>query len=148
MGPPTAMVHEASVNRPNIVAGPVTVTGSALPVTFEGLSFMSCTCTVTAPLHWLAVTVCAALVNASFAGGPTPTLSVCIAGSSPGALAVTVAIPGTEGVNPGIQSEAFSALVALGYKPPEVTRLLKLAEAGAETTEDLIRRALQVAAKR
>ncbi|MEY4933299.1 MAG: hypothetical protein RLZZ403_1619 [Pseudomonadota bacterium] len=66
-----------------------------------------------------------------------------------GAVATTtVAIPGTEGVNPGIQSEAFSALVALGYKPPEVTRLLKLAEAGAETTEDLIRRALQVAAKR
>ncbi len=65
-----------------------------------------------------------------------------------GAVSVTVAIPGTEGVNPGIQSEAFSALVALGYKPPEVTRLLKLAEAGAETTEDLIRRALQVAAKR
>jgi Holliday junction DNA helicase RuvA len=66
-----------------------------------------------------------------------------------GAVAATsLAIPGTEGVNPGIQSEAFSALVALGYKPPEVTRLLKLAEAGAETTEDLIRRALQVAAKR
>ena len=62
--------------------------------------------------------------------------------------AVVTAIPGTEGINPGIQSEAFSALVALGYKPPEVTRLLKLAEAGAETTEDLIRRALQVAASR
>ncbi len=48
---------------------------------------------------------------------------------------------------PGIQAEAFGALVALGYKPPEVIRLLKLAEAGATTTEDLIRRALQVAAR-
>ena len=48
---------------------------------------------------------------------------------------------------PGIQAEAFGALVALGYKSPEVTRLLKLAEAGATTTEDLIRRALQVAAR-
>jgi holliday junction DNA helicase RuvA len=46
----------------------------------------------------------------------------------------------------GAQAEAFGALVALGYKPVEVTRLLKSAE-GATTTEDMIRRALQAAAK-
>jgi Holliday junction DNA helicase RuvA len=65
-----------------------------------------------------------------------------------GAVAAMPANPAGGTAQSGIQSEAFSALVALGYKPPEVTRLLKLAEAGAETTEDLIRRALQVAAKR
>lgn len=52
----------------------------------------------------------------------------------------------------GPQAEAFSALVALGYKPPEVTRLLKAVESasapGAQTTEELIRRALQAAAAR
>lgn len=47
----------------------------------------------------------------------------------------------------GIQTEAFSALVALGYKPAEVTRLLKGVD-GATTTEELIRGALQAAAKR
>lgn len=53
-----------------------------------------------------------------------------------------------EGIAPGIQAEAFSALVALGYKPPEVTRLLKMVDADAKTTEDLIRGALQAAARR
>lgn len=45
----------------------------------------------------------------------------------------------------GAEGEAFAALVALGYKPAEATRLIKSAagsEAGA-STEDLIRRALQ-----
>lgn len=52
------------------------------------------------------------------------------------------------GVAVGAQAEAFSALVALGYKPSEVTRLLKTVEGAADaTTEDLIRRALQTAAK-
>jgi Holliday junction DNA helicase RuvA len=46
-----------------------------------------------------------------------------------------------------VHGEAFSALVALGYKPAEVTRLLKLAGAGDGSVEDLIRRALQAAAK-
>lgn len=46
----------------------------------------------------------------------------------------------------GAQAEAFSALVALGYKPAEVTRLLKAVDPAARTTEDLIRGALQVAA--
>jgi holliday junction DNA helicase RuvA len=43
-------------------------------------------------------------------------------------------------------AEAFSALVALGYKPAEVTRLLQRADASAVTTEDLIRQALRAAA--
>jgi Holliday junction resolvasome RuvABC DNA-binding subunit len=41
----------------------------------------------------------------------------------------------------GAQGEAWSALVALGYKPPEATRMLN--GAGSGTTEELIRRALQ-----
>jgi Holliday junction DNA helicase RuvA len=44
-------------------------------------------------------------------------------------------------------SEAFSALVSLGYKPAEVTRLLKAADGGDGSTEDLIRRALQAAVR-
>jgi holliday junction DNA helicase RuvA len=43
--------------------------------------------------------------------------------------------------------EAFSALVALGYRPPEALRLLKLVEDKAKTTEELIRAALQAAAR-
>lgn len=46
----------------------------------------------------------------------------------------------------GAQAEAFSALVALGYKPAEVTRLLKSVDASVQTTEEVIRRALQTAA--
>lgn len=53
----------------------------------------------------------------------------------------------TPGVAAGPQAEAFSALVALGYKPSEVTRLLKAVEGKAHTTEDMIRGALQAAAK-
>jgi holliday junction DNA helicase RuvA len=45
------------------------------------------------------------------------------------------------------QSEAFSALVALGYKPPEVTRLLKAVDEPGLTTTEIIRRALRSAAK-
>jgi Holliday junction DNA helicase RuvA len=45
------------------------------------------------------------------------------------------------------ESEAFGALVALGYRPAEATRLLKAVEGGTQTTEDLIRRALQSAAR-
>ena len=46
----------------------------------------------------------------------------------------------------GAEGEAYAALVALGYKPAEATRLIKTAMAGearAANTEDLIRRALQ-----
>ncbi len=45
------------------------------------------------------------------------------------------------------QSEAFSALIALGYKPPEVTRLLKAADEPGLSTTDIIRRALKSAVK-
>ena len=52
-------------------------------------------------------------------------------------------------VAPGAQSEAYSALVGLGYKPVEATRLLRTAGEESETlsTEELIRRALQGAAR-
>ena len=45
------------------------------------------------------------------------------------------------------EAEAVAALVALGYRPPEATRLLKAAGPGTHSTEELIRRALQSAAK-
>jgi len=55
--------------------------------------------------------------------------------SLPGAAAMTaVASP---------EAEAFGALVALGYRPAEATRLLKSAGPGTHSTEELIRRALQ-----
>ncbi len=62
-------------------------------------------------------------------------------------------VPSGEGVAPaaaanGAQAEAFSALVALGYKPAEVTRLLKSVDPAARTVEELIRGALQVAAQK
>lgn len=43
--------------------------------------------------------------------------------------------------------EAFGALVALGYRPAEAQRLLKLVDDKASATEDLIRAALQAAAR-
>jgi holliday junction DNA helicase RuvA len=46
----------------------------------------------------------------------------------------------------GAHGEAFSALIALGYKPIEVTRLLKIVDPSVQTTEEIIRRALQAAA--
>jgi Holliday junction DNA helicase RuvA len=45
------------------------------------------------------------------------------------------------------EGEAFGALVALGYRAAEATRLLKAVEPGTYTTEELIRRALQGAAR-
>ena len=44
-------------------------------------------------------------------------------------------------------AEAFAALVGLGYRPAEATRLLKTAGPGTHSTEELIRRALQSAAQ-
>jgi holliday junction DNA helicase RuvA len=49
------------------------------------------------------------------------------------------------GVSP--ESEALGALIGLGYKPAEAARLLKAVEVGVHTTEELIRRALQGAAR-
>jgi Holliday junction DNA helicase RuvA len=45
------------------------------------------------------------------------------------------------------ESEAYDALVALGYRPAEATRLLKAVGPGTHSTEELIRRALQGAAR-
>ena len=53
---------------------------------------------------------------------------------------------GTIAAPVGIAAEAYSALLALGYKPGEATRLLKNAGAGG-STEELIRSALQGAAR-
>ena len=60
---------------------------------------------------------------------------------------------GTDGAAaPGValsspQGEAFAALIALGYKPPEATRLLKAADEPGLSTTEMIRRALKSAAK-
>jgi Holliday junction DNA helicase RuvA len=68
----------------------------------------------------------------------------------PGLIA-SVAVPGApaQRAQPEAQAEAYSALVALGYKPVEATRLLKGlgSEGAALGTEELIRRALQGAAR-
>ena len=56
-----------------------------------------------------------------------------------------VVVPGTVESPGGPQAEAYSALVALGYKPPEAIRLLKAVDASVQTTEEIIRRALQAA---
>ena len=45
------------------------------------------------------------------------------------------------------ESEAYGALVALGYRPVEAARLLKAVGPGTHSTEELIRRALQGAAR-
>jgi holliday junction DNA helicase RuvA len=58
--------------------------------------------------------------------------------TSDGALNATASAPG---LNP--EAEAFGALVALGYRPAEATRLLKAAGPGTHSTEELIRRALK-----
>jgi holliday junction DNA helicase RuvA len=60
------------------------------------------------------------------------------AGSAGAAGTVALATP---------QSEAFSALIALGYKPPEVVRLLKAVDEPDLATTEIIRRALKSAAK-
>jgi Holliday junction DNA helicase RuvA len=54
-------------------------------------------------------------------------------------------VAGPGAASNGAQGEAWSALVALGYKPPEATRMLN--GAGSGTTEELIRRALQSVAR-
>jgi len=54
---------------------------------------------------------------------------------------------GGGGAGPGgAQAEAFAALVALGYKAPEITRLLQKVDPSVSSTEELIRHALRAAA--
>jgi Holliday junction DNA helicase RuvA len=64
-------------------------------------------------------------------------------------LAAPAAPSGGPAAGPGAsaESEAYGALVALGYRPAEATRLLKAAGPGTHSTEELIRRALQGAAR-
>jgi Holliday junction DNA helicase RuvA len=65
------------------------------------------------------------------------------------ALGEGMAAPGTPGAVPGgPAAEAFAALVALGYRPVEVTRLLRSVKAEAASTEDIIREALKLAASK
>ena len=61
--------------------------------------------------------------------------------------AVGAALPG--GAGSGAEAEAHGALVSLGYKPLEATRLMQGIGAGAAglSTEELIRRALQIAVR-
>lgn len=47
----------------------------------------------------------------------------------------------------GARAEAQAALVALGYKPAEVLRLIRSVDAEGVSTEELIRRALQAAVR-
>jgi len=60
---------------------------------------------------------------------------------APPSSPAVAAAAGPPGANP--EAEAFGALVALGYRPAEATRLLKAAGPGTHSTEELIRRALQ-----
>jgi len=64
------------------------------------------------------------------------------------ALAGPAFVPGAgpaQGGTATARSEAFAALVALGYKPPEVTRLLQKVDPAVTATEELIRHALRSA---
>ncbi|MGA2839497.1 MAG: Holliday junction branch migration protein RuvA [Steroidobacteraceae bacterium] len=64
-----------------------------------------------------------------------------------GAASGSVQTAATTGAAPTPQSEAFGALIALGYKPPEVVRLLKSADEPGLSTTEIIRRALKAAVK-
>ncbi len=55
--------------------------------------------------------------------------------------------PAAAGAAATPQSEAFSALIALGYKPPEVIRLLKAVDEPDLATTEIIRRALKSAVR-
>ncbi len=65
------------------------------------------------------------------------------AGAHSGGVQTAVSV----GASPTPQSEAFAALIALGYKPPEVVRLLKSAEEPGLATTEIIRRALKSAVR-
>ena len=61
-----------------------------------------------------------------------------------GQLPANAPVPGSVA---GARAEAYAALVALGYRPVEVNRLLQGVEQDGAGTEELIRRALQAAAR-
>ena len=61
-----------------------------------------------------------------------------------GQLPANAPVPGSVA---GARADAYAALVALGYRPVEVNRLLQGVEQDGAGTEELIRRALQAAAR-
>lgn len=56
-------------------------------------------------------------------------------------------LPQVEGSDPGAMSDAYGALLALGYKDAEAARMLKTASKPGLNSEELIRLALQNALK-
>jgi Holliday junction DNA helicase RuvA len=60
--------------------------------------------------------------------------------------AALVARSGTEGTALNPTGEAVSALMALGYKPTEATRLVRAVDSDGLDTEEIIRQALKSAA--
>lgn len=56
------------------------------------------------------------------------------------------AAPGRPAAGGGAAAEAYAAMVALGYRPAEVTRLLQKVGGEVAGTEDIIREALKLAA--
>jgi Holliday junction DNA helicase RuvA len=65
--------------------------------------------------------------------------------ASPDGVGAGAGVPVPVSANP--ESEAYAALVSLGYRPAEATRLLKAIGPGTHSTEELIRRALQSASR-
>lgn len=63
---------------------------------------------------------------------------------SSGTMDVSKQAPGKAAQNPA--GEAVSALMALGYKPAEASRLVRMVETDGRGTEDIIRQALKSAA--
>jgi Holliday junction DNA helicase RuvA len=57
----------------------------------------------------------------------------------------TILAPVSGNTVASVQHEAFSALVALGYKPAEVTRLLQAVDPAVQSVEEIIRHALKSA---
>jgi len=59
-----------------------------------------------------------------------------------GAGMPAVAVPATGGKDAAL-SDAISALIALGYKPVDASRMARAADGGAKTSEEIIRAALK-----
>jgi Holliday junction DNA helicase RuvA len=69
------------------------------------------------------------------------------AGELPAEMADAAAEPATAAAGSDAHGEAVSALVALGYKPPEASRLVTAVDDGESPSETLIRAALKGALK-
>ena len=65
-----------------------------------------------------------------------------------GELTSLPAFAPASGGSAGAQTEAFNALLALGYKPAEITKLLKTVDAGVTRVEEIIRHALKAAVQK